>query len=144
MKKETAAILIVIILVAGAAAYYFITPKTLAPGEIPGYVTGETLAIYEWAKTSEGKSLLEQVPCYCGCAYENHQHARNCFWRDDGTFDNHGTSCSTCLNIGKKVMEMSKQRKNICEIRRDIDEFYKDLKHLASNTSMPEGCNNTK
>ncbi|MEW6063563.1 MAG: PCYCGC motif-containing (lipo)protein [Nanoarchaeota archaeon] len=140
MKKENVVILILITLVVGGIAYYFISPKTLATGEIPSYVTGETRAIYEWAKTAEGKALLEQIPCYCGCDYDKHKHAGHCFWRDDGFFDDHGATCSTCLNIGKKTMEMSKERKNICEIRNEIDDFYKDLKHLATETPMPNGC----
>ena len=140
MKKLTATVLIIVILIVGAVAYYLILQKTLAPGEIPAYVTGEMREVYGWAKTAEGKVLLEQVPCYCGCSYEGHKHARHCFWRDDGVFDNHAISCSTCFNTGKKVMEMHEEGKNICEIRKEIDDFYKDVKNLVTETPMPESC----
>ncbi|MEW6036541.1 MAG: PCYCGC motif-containing (lipo)protein, partial [Candidatus Micrarchaeota archaeon] len=91
-------------------------------------------------KTSEGKAILEDLPCYCGCKYEGHLHARHCFWRDDGTFDKHGTTCSVCLDIAKKAKAMHDEGKDICQIRGEIDQFYAPNAHLATPTPMPEGC----
>ena len=114
--------------------------ETSAPGVIPDYVTGETREVYEWAKSPEGKAILEQLPCYCGCKFEGHRHDRDCFWRDDGTFDKHGITCSVCLDIGKKAKAMTAEGKTVCEIRKAVDDFYSPNKHLATNTPMPEGC----
>ena len=61
--------------------------------------------VYEWAKTPEGAGLLEQMPCYCGCKYEGHKHVRHCYWRDDGSFDKHGITCSVCFDIAKKTKD---------------------------------------
>ncbi|HLC68477.1 MAG TPA: PCYCGC motif-containing (lipo)protein [Candidatus Bilamarchaeaceae archaeon] len=121
-------------------AYFFLSSETAAAGQIPDYVTGETREIYEWAKTPEGAALLEQIPCYCGCRYEGHLHSRHCFWRDDGSFDKHGITCSVCLDIGRKAREMHEEGADICEIRNAIDEFYAPNAHLGTETPMPEGC----
>lgn len=121
-------------------AFVFISSETTARGEIPLYGTGEMRAMYEWAKTPEGKALLEQVACYCGCKYEGHKHARHCFWRDDGTFDPHGMTCSVCFDIARKTKQMHEQGQGICEIRREIDRFYEPYKHLGTETPLPQGC----
>ncbi len=128
---------LLILFIAGVG-YFFLSSGNAK--EIPPYVTGDMRAVYEWAKTSEGAALLEQVPCYCGCKYEGHLHARHCFWRDDGTFDKHGITCSVCLDIAKKTKQMHEQGVDICTIRKDIDAFYAPNAHLRTPTPMPAGC----
>lgn len=132
--------LAIVIIFVGVVGYFFLSSEALKPGEIPSYVTGEVRAMYEWAKTPEGAALLEQVACYCGCKYEGHKHTRHCFWRDDGTFDKHGITCSVCLDIAKKTKQMHEQGTDICTIRKTIDQFYEPNKHLGTDTPMPEGC----
>ena len=119
---------------------YFFVSAGSAKWEVPSYITGEVKEIYEWAATEEGKALLEDVPCYCGCKFEGHSHARHCFWRDDGTFDKHGVTCAVCLDIAKRTKKMSEEGKDICEVRKTIDMFYEPNKHLGTETPMPEGC----
>jgi len=139
VEKEKIIAIVVILLFVSGVAYFFISSET-AKTEIPSYVTGEKRMIYEWAKTEEGAALLEQVPCYCGCKFEGHKHTRHCFWRDDGTFDKHGITCSVCLDIAKKTKQMYEQGKDICTIRKEVDQFYEPNKHLKTDTPMPEGC----
>ncbi len=131
--------ILIVVLFIGGIAYFFLSSET-AKTEIPSYVTGDMGAMYEWAKTPEGAALLEQIPCYCGCKYEDHKHARHCFWRDDGTFDKHGITCTVCLDIAKKSKTMLEQGKSVCDIRNAIDTFYAPNKHLGTDTPMPEGC----
>lgn len=139
MKKEKIIGLVVVIAFVAVAAYFFIFSES-ATGEIPAYVTGEMREVYEWSKTPEGWDLLEQIPCYCGCKYEGHMHSRHCFWRDDGTFDKHGISCSTCFYIAKNAKQMHEEGKDICYIRNEIDTFYAPNAELGTDTPMPEGC----
>ena len=139
MKKERIIGLIIFIAFLSVIAYFFISSYT-AKETIPSYVTGETRVVYEWAKTPEGRSILEQLPCYCGCKYEGHRHSRDCFWQDNGKFDKHGTTCTTCLDIGKKAKAMYEENKSICDIRKSIDDFYKPNAHLGTDTPMPAGC----
>ncbi|MFQ6009566.1 MAG: PCYCGC motif-containing (lipo)protein [Candidatus Aenigmatarchaeota archaeon] len=140
MKKERAIGLVIIIIFVGITAYFFISSEVLEPGEIPSYVTGEMRAMYEWSNTPEGGALLEYMPCYCGCKFEGHKHTRHCFWRDDGTFDKHGITCSVCLDIAKKTKQMHEEGKDICEIRKEIDSFYAPNVELGTETPMPAGC----
>ncbi len=142
MKKEKVIGLVVVLILLGGIAYFFISSETTPPGEIPSYVKGDIKIAYEWTKDPEGIGwkITEQLPCYCGCKYEGHLHARHCFWRDDRTFDKHGITCSVCVDIAKKAKNMYEQGKNICEIRKEIDEFYKPNAELSTDTPMPEGC----
>ena len=140
LEKNKIIGLFVVLLFVGVIAYCFISSGGKATYEIPPYVTGEVRTVYEWAKTSPGKELLEQMPCYCGCKYEGHLHARHCYWRDDGSFDKHGITCSVCFDIAKKTKERYEEGKSICEIRKEVDSFYDPNKHLGTDTPMPEGC----
>ena len=140
MKKERLIGLIIVIIFIGVIAYFFSSSSGTAKYEIPSYVTGEMRMIYEWAKTSEGAALLEQMPCYCGCKYEGHKHTRHCYWRDDGSFDKHGITCSVCFDIAKKTKEMHEQGIDICTIRKGVDKFYEPNKHLGTDTPIPQGC----
>ena len=139
MKKEKIISIIIVLVFIGVIAYFFISAGK-STYEVPPYVTGEMKEMYEWAKTAEGKALLESMPCYCGCKYEGHKHSRHCFWKDDGTFDKHGITCSVCFDIAKKSKEMHEQGKDICTIRKAVDDFYAPNKHLGTETPMPEGC----
>ena len=140
VPKSRIVVLAVIAVFVGLIAYFFISSETLKPGEIPSYVTGDMRTMYEWAATPEGKALLEQMPCYCGCKYDGHMHTRHCFWRDDGSFDKHGITCSVCFDIAKKTKQMHEQGIDICTIRKDVDKFYEPNKHLGTDTPMPAGC----
>ena len=140
MEKQKIIGLVIVIIILGVIAYFFLSSETAAAGTIPDYVTGDVRAAYVWSKTPEGAALLEQIPCYCGCKYEGHKHTRHCYWRDDGTFDKHGITCSVCLDIEKKVKKMHEEGKNICEIRKAVDEFYAPNKHLGTDTPMPANC----
>ncbi|MBS3151341.1 hypothetical protein J4443_03115 [Candidatus Woesearchaeota archaeon] len=131
--------LMAVLLLFGVIAYFFISPGASST-EVPSYVKGEMRLMYEWAKTPEGGKILEQIPCYCGCKYEGHLHARHCFWKDNGNFDKHGITCSVCFDIAKKSKGMSEQGKGICEIRKTIDDFYAPNKELGTETPLPEGC----
>ncbi len=139
MEKGKIIGLAVVLIFLGVIAYFFISSGA-ATKEIPPYVTGEMRLMYEWSKTPEGAKLLEQIPCYCGCKFEGHKHARHCFWKDNGNFDKHGITCSVCFDIAKKTKEMHEQGKNICEIRNEIDSFYAPNAHLGTETPMPEDC----
>ena len=139
MEKGKITGLIVVLIFIGVIAYFFISSRSTTQ-EIPPYVTGEMRMMYEWAKTPEGKGLLEQVACYCGCKYAGHKHTAHCFWDDNGNFDKHGITCSVCFDIAKKTKEMHEQGKDICTIRKEIDKFYEPNKHLGTDTPMPAGC----
>ncbi len=141
-KKDKSRIIgiVLVAIVVAVIAYFFVSSETMKPGELPSYVSGEVRAMYEWSKTPEGAALLEKIPCYCGCKYDGHKNAKNCFWRDDGTFDKHGMTCSVCHDIAKKAKLMNEEGKGVCKIRYEIDKFYASNRHLGTDTALPEGC----
>ena len=139
MEQAKIAGLILVVVVLGGICYFFLSTET-AKAEIPGTVQGEMRVIYEWAKTPEGWAALEKVPCYCGCRFEGHLHARHCFWRDNGDFDKHGITCSVCLDIAKKVKAGLEEGKDICTLRNEVDAFYAPNVSLATPTPMPAEC----
>lgn len=139
MEKQKIIAAAIVLLFAGVVAYFFISSET-AKTEIPAYITGDRKMMYEWSKVSPGKEILQQIPCYCGCKYEGHKNAYNCFWTDEGYFDKHSATCSVCLDIGLKAKKMHEEGKSVCEIRRAVDDFYAPNKELATDTPMPEGC----
>lgn len=139
MEKGRIIGIAVVLVFAAVVAYFFLSSET-AKKEIPSYVTGEMREAYLWSNTSEGRTILEQLPCYCGCKYAGHKHTRHCFWRDNGDFDKHGVTCTVCFDIEQKARQMYEEGKDICTIRKEIDKFYEPNKHLATDTPMPEGC----
>ena len=128
----------VVVFAVGVISFFYFTRSV--DNQIPDYVKGEMRETYAWAKTEEGKSVLLSVPCYCGCTYEGHMHSYHCFWRDDGSFDKHGTTCSVCFNIAQMSKKMHEEGKTICEIRQTVDDFYKPNAHLGTQTPMPTQC----
>ena len=139
MKKESMAGIVIVLIFLGVMVYFFTATET-TKSEIPLFVSGETRTIYEWAKTPDGATLLEQIPCYCGCKYEGHKNAYNCFWTDEGKFDKHSATCSVCLDIALKTKKMYDEGKDVCTIRKEIDKFYETNKNLETDTPLPAGC----
>ncbi len=73
--------------------------------------------------------LFEYMPCYCGCAEMAHlavphRNLRNCFVKDDGTFEQHAASCSTCVDIAIQVMAMARNNARPIDIRNAVDQKY--------------------
>ncbi len=139
MEKSKIIGLLVVLSFFSVIAYFFLSTGT-AKNEIPPYVTGELREIYDWARTPQGGALLEQVPCYCGCKFEGHKHTRHCYWNDDGGFDKHGITCSTCFDIATKTKKMHENGSDICQIIKEVDEFYKPNANLRTDTPIPERC----
>lgn len=87
--------------------------------------------------------VLEWIPCYCGCGESvGHKSNLNCFIqekREDGTivWDDHGTRCAACLDIALQSAKMHKDGKSLKEIRKAIDETYKEGYAAPTPTKMP-------
>ncbi|WP_245802017.1 PCYCGC domain-containing protein [Fictibacillus arsenicus] len=98
-------------------------------------------AIY--AAAPKFKEVLESMPCYCGCGDSaGHKNNYDCFVADnkeDGkiVWDDHGTKCGTCLEIAAISMSESAEGKSTLEIRKMIDEKYKEGFAEPTPTPMP-------
>lgn len=85
-----------------------------------------------YQQAAKHKDLLEHIPCYCGCGeVAGHKNNYDCFVHEtkkDGSivWDDHGTKCGVCLEIAKEAIVEYDQGKSIKEIRKMIDEKYKE------------------
>lgn len=97
--------------------------------------------IYQLA--AHNHQLLQWIPCYCGCGESaGHRSNLDCFVKEvqkNGqiTWDSHGTQCGTCLEIAAESANLQKQGKSVKEIRKYIDEKYKEDYAKPTPTPMP-------
>src|SRR5699024_9899740 len=90
---------------------------------------------------AQHQDLLQQIPCYCGCG-ESADHTSNydCFTHDNSqkavTWDNHAITCQACLDIAAKSISKSIDGIPVQDIRKDIDQEYKE--DYADPTPTPE------
>jgi hypothetical protein len=77
---------------------------------------------YRFAATNE--DVLSQIPCYCGCGGMNHTSNYNCFWDDQGNFDNHALGCGICVDIAQDTLAMLQEGVPLARIRAQIDADY--------------------
>ena len=69
-------------------------------------------------------TVLEAVPCYCGCGGVGHESLRDCFLHDDDTFDNHGANCQVCMDEAYDTYGWYMEGVPLKEIRSRIDSKY--------------------
>jgi hypothetical protein len=85
-----------------------------------------------YQQAAKHKELLENIPCYCGCGEAaGHKNNYDCFVyenKKDGSvvWDDHATKCGVCLDIAAEAISEYEQGKSIKEIRKMIDEKYKE------------------
>ncbi|MGE8205068.1 PCYCGC motif-containing (lipo)protein [Heyndrickxia sp. NPDC080065] len=92
--------------------------------------TSETVQTIYQAAASH-KELLEHMPCYCGCGEMGHQNNYDCFIQENKqngavVWDEHGVNCDVCLEIAAQSVVDFNKGKTIKEIRKEIDEKYKE------------------
>ncbi|GIN92910.1 hypothetical protein J22TS1_39610 [Siminovitchia terrae] len=110
-----------------------IREETSGPQELPEFLEGkpeDMQIVYQAAALN--KELLEKMPCYCGCGESvGHKDNYDCFIHDNKdddriVWDDHGTKCIVCLEIAAQSISDYKNGKSIKEIRKEIDEKYKE------------------
>jgi hypothetical protein len=71
------------------------------------------------------QALAEQVTCYCGCGPElQHRQLRDCFVRDDGSFEPHGGGCGICQSEAILVERLDGQGMASGAIAARVDEQF--------------------
>lgn len=89
--------------------------------------------------------LLKNIPCYCGCGESvGHKSNLDCFIheeREDGSivWDSHATTCVNCMEIAVESAKLQQEGKTPLEIRKYIDNKYKDGYAKPTNTPLPKG-----
>jgi hypothetical protein len=122
-----------------------IQEATASKSDLPKFLMQKNSKIVDSYKAAvENLDVLQYIPCYCGCGdHAGHKNNAECFVKDirpDGVvvWDDHGTRCDTCMNIALKSAEMKKQGKSVQEIRKFIDEKYKEGYAKPTQTPMPQ------
>jgi hypothetical protein len=86
--------------------------------------------------------LIEHIPCYCGCGQSvGHKSNRDCFIREirNGSiiWDSHAMTCYNCQQIALESIQLKEQGKSTLEIRKFIDNKYKQGYAEPTPTPMP-------
>lgn len=72
---------------------------------------------------------LKALPCYCGCGGMGHTSNYSCYVQGVSkagalVFDTHALGCSICVDITQDAMRLSKQGKNLPEIKAYVHDTY--------------------
>lgn len=68
------------------------------------------------------QNVLSQVNCYCGCIInQGHKNNRDCFIKDDNTFDLMGLNCGLCVKTALTAKQMLSEGKSVSEISKYVD-----------------------
>ncbi|MBA2878278.1 PCYCGC motif-containing (lipo)protein [Anoxybacillus ayderensis] len=110
-----------------------IREETASIHELPSFLASynESMAhLYEQVATH--RALLESIPCYCGCGESaGHENNYDCFVYENKSngaivWDDHATKCGVCLEIASISIEQYEKGMSVKDIRRLIDETYKE------------------
>ena len=87
----------------------------------PAFVstTPDSLKAYQLAV--QLGDLLYSIPCYCGCVEQNHQSLHDCFFKPNGTYEEHASTCAVCQKEVFALAQMAAQGKNVKTMRTQID-----------------------
>ncbi|MFT9848165.1 PCYCGC motif-containing (lipo)protein [Aneurinibacillus sp. REN35] len=88
-------------------------------------------------------TVIEHMACYCGCGDSvGHKSNLDCFINEvkpDGkiVWNSHGTTCANCMNIAAESIVMKQEGKSLLDIRKYIDNKYKEGFAKPTPTPMP-------
>lgn len=104
--------------------------------KLPSYAYTNPLTLKGYQYATQHPDILEQIPCYCGCGgHSGHRFLRDCFIKDDRSYDEHASFCDVCVGETIKVQEYLASGKTLREARALIDQEY--------GSKYPEGRTNT-
>jgi hypothetical protein len=95
-------------------------------GEMPAFARSSSVTLAGYQSAVDNQDLFKMMPCYCGCGMhaQAHHNLKECFIQPDGTWQEHASSCQTCVNIAADVMSMKGQGLSAKTIRQNIDAKY--------------------
>lgn len=141
--NNTLIIGVIAIIIIAAAAYAFMSGKPgndKTPGSqitLPSYAYTNPITLKAYKYATERPDVLEQIPCYCGCGgHSGHRFLRDCFIKDDMTYEEHASFCDTCVGEAIKTQEYLASGKTLKEARALIDQEY-GAKFPGQNTNTP-------
>ena len=105
---------------------YRLSDLPMAPMEgMPDYVWDAEPRIQEaYQFAAANPEVLSHMPCYCGCSSLGHKNNLECYLAPSGEVDQHAAFCGVCVDITQDVMQMTRQGKELAEMRDFIDNKY--------------------
>ncbi|MFQ6062596.1 MAG: PCYCGC motif-containing (lipo)protein [Methanosarcinales archaeon] len=91
---------------------------------LPNYANTNQRTLQAYAYATKNQKIIENIPCYCGCGGMGHKSLKNCFLKDNGTYEEHASYCDICVGEALMVKRLQEQGTPIKDIRAIIDEEY--------------------
>jgi hypothetical protein len=124
-------------------------PMTMSALSIPGappplewlkVAPSQVQEAYVWAAAHH--DTLRYIPCYCGCS-QAHNDNSDCYFDRNASgelldYDSHALGCHTCVDITLYVKQRVAKGKSVSQIRREIDDKYKENGAAPTPTPMPQ------
>lgn len=96
----------------------------------PAYVftaSASTQEAYRFAL--ERPSVVDGMPCYCGCVEMDHRSNLDCFLKPRATggpiaFEQHASFCDICVQIALRAKQLSSQGRTLSQVRQAIDQEF--------------------
>ncbi|WP_235822154.1 PCYCGC domain-containing protein [Gottfriedia luciferensis] len=121
-----------------------IREQTNSKDIIPKFLADREQQIQQiYLVAAQHTDLLKNIPCYCGCGESvGHKSNLDCFINEvkkDGSivWDSHATTCINCMEIAIESAKYLQDGKTPIEIRKLIDDKYKNGYAKPTNTPMP-------
>lgn len=121
-----------------------ILETTAGPDQLPSFLKNfdpQVAKVYQ--AVGHNHTVVEHMACYCGCGDSvGHKSNRDCFIHEvkpNGqiVWNSHGTTCANCMNIAAESIVMKQEGKSLLDIRKHIDNKYKEGYAKPTPTPMP-------
>lgn len=102
-----------------------VSANVTPPREFPSFVYNSARVLQAYETAVQIPEVLPFIPCYCGCGEAHgHQNLKDCFFREDGSLNDHGAFCEVCDLEVIDVAAWQAEGFSLEQIRRLIDEKY--------------------
>ncbi len=157
LKKQVSILLLASLVLAGCSKEVEHKEESAAPVEsaipveitksleiLPSFVNGHPdIVALAYKTAAKNQELLTYIPCYCGCG-DSIQHKDNldCFIKEikengEVVWDEHGVNCDVCIETAIESAQQHQDKVPASEIRKYIDEKYKEGYSEPTKTEMP-------
>ncbi len=119
--------------------------KDSIPETLPSYAFTNQRSVNAYTAVMQNPGAFEKIPCYCGCVNMDHgggniirhKHNRDCFIKDDGTFEEHGAYCDLCQYIALDAYDMYQKGVELKDIRSAIEARYGNGRYGPGTNTPP-------
>jgi hypothetical protein len=93
--------------------------------EFPPFVYNSAQVLQSYKTAVQIPEVLLLMPCYCGCGEaHNHKNLKDCFFREDGSLNDHGAFCEVCDIEIADIANWQEEGYSLEQIRGLIEEKY--------------------